>query len=128
MKKPKVYVVAKGYHDWSAAETHGELVFLSTEPFGRTSVSNMMRTFEPVLEESEPEDFIIISGLSVMCSLACSLFVLKHRRLNLLLFDAATEKYIKRKVMFDQGDKELDGKDMDSYLSRVRESTESEKT
>lgn len=106
MKRIKVYVIAKGFHNWEPAEAYGELVFLSTAPFGRTSVSNMVRTFSPVLEESGPEDFIIISGLSVMCSIACSLFVLKHRRLNLLLFDAATEKYVKRTVIFDQGEKE----------------------
>jgi hypothetical protein len=106
MKKRKVYVISKGYHNWEPAEFYGELIFLSTTPLGRTSVSNMVRMFEPVLEESEPDDFIVISGLSVMCSLACAIFAMKHSRLNLLLFDAATEKYVKRTVMFDQGDKE----------------------
>jgi len=97
----KVYVVAKGFHDWNSAAQHGELVFLSTEPVGRTAISNMLREFLPRMVDSEPEDHIVITGLSVMCSMACVIFALKHRRLNLLLFDAATDKYVKRTVMLD---------------------------
>lgn len=97
----KVYVVAKGFHSWSAAAEHGELVFLSTEPVGRTAVSNMLREFLPKMADSEPEDYIVITGLSVMCSIVCVIFALKHRRLNLLLFDAAGDKYVKRTVMLD---------------------------
>lgn len=99
--KKKVYVVARGLHDWSLAAQYGELIFLSNEPFGRTAVSNMVRKFAPGLADSKPEDYIVVTGLSVMCSLTCVLFALKHRRLNLLLFDAATEKYIKRTLMLD---------------------------
>lgn len=98
-EKHKVFIPAKGYHNWEAAARYGELVFMSNEPFSRAAVSNMIRTFEPFIEESDSEDYIVITGLSVMCSLACSLFVLKHGRLNLLLFDAASSKYIKRTVI-----------------------------
>jgi len=97
----KVYVVAKGFHSWDAASQHGELVFLSNEPVGRTAVSNMLREFLPRMADSEPEDHIVITGLSVMCSIVCVIFALKHRRLNLLLFDAASDKYVKRTVMLD---------------------------
>lgn len=110
-KQRKVYVVAKGFHDFSAAEQHGELVFLSTEPVVRTAVSNMLREFLPKMADSNPDDFIVITGLSVMCSVACVIFVLKHKRLNLLLFDVASEKYVKRSVMLDsieQVERELD--------------------
>lgn len=101
MEKRKVYIVAKGLHSWAAAEQYGELVFLSTAPFNRTAVSNMVRQFAPALRSSDPEDYIVVTGLSVMCSLACVLFAMRHKRLNLLLFDAATEKYVKRTVMLD---------------------------
>jgi hypothetical protein len=110
-EKRKVFVVAKGYHDFSAAEQHGELVFLSTEIVNRTAVSNMLREFFPRMEGSNPEDYIVITGLSVMCSIACVIFALKHKRLNLLLFDAAGDKYVKRSVILDsieQVERELD--------------------
>ena len=100
-EKPKVYVVAKGLHNWDEAYTHGEVVFLSSVPISRNAVSNIVRLFAPILKKSKPTDYIVITGLSVMCSIACALFVLKHQRLNLLLFDAAGSKYIKRTIMLD---------------------------
>jgi hypothetical protein len=99
--KRKVYVIAKGFHSWDAAEQHGELIFLSEEPVARTAVSNMLRQFLPAMADSKEDDYIVISGLSVMCSIACVIFALKHRRLNLLLFDAAGDKYVKRTVLLD---------------------------
>jgi hypothetical protein len=110
-EEKKVYIVARGLHSWDSAAQYGELVFLSESPFGRTAVSNMVRAFAPRLKDSKPTDYIVVTGLSVMCSLACVLFAIKHMRLNLLLFDAATEKYIKRTVMLDnleQVEQELD--------------------
>jgi len=110
-EKRKVYVVSKGFHDFSPAEEHGELVFLSVEPLAKTAVSNMLRMFLPKMANSKEDDYIAISGLSVMCSVACVIFALKHRCLNLLLFDAATERYVKRSLILDsieQVEKELD--------------------
>lgn len=100
-EKRKVYIVAKGLHDWSAARQFGELVFLSTIPIGRTAVSNMARLFMPQIEQSSKEDLIVITGLSVMNALACSLFAMKHKRLNLLLYDASGDKYVKRTLVFE---------------------------
>lgn len=103
-EQPRVYVVSKGFHDWSAAAKYGQLVFLSTEPIGRTAVSSMMRQFLPELEKSDPNDLIVITGLSVMCSLACAIFYSKHGRLNLLLYDASGNKYVNRTVVNPEGD------------------------
>ena len=99
--KRKIYVVAKGLHSWDLAAEYGELIFLSTAPIGRTGISNMTRLFAPVLANSQPDDYILITGLSVMCSIACTLFALRHKRLNLMMFDAASEKYIKRSIILD---------------------------
>ena len=108
--KRKVYVVSKGFHSFSAAEQYGELIYLSEVPIGRTQVSNILRMFIPKLANSKEDDLIVITGLSVMCALACSIFAMKHRRLNLLLFDAAKDGYVKRSVILDsiQGVEELD--------------------
>lgn len=106
MDEKRVYVVAKGFHSWEAAAQHGKLIFLSTDAIGRTAVSNMLRQFLPELEKSNPDDLIVITGLSVMCSLACSIFARKHGRLNLLLYDASGDKYVRRTVLFPEGERE----------------------
>ena len=102
-EKRKVFVVAKGFHDWTRAKDYGEVIFLSDTPVNRTAISSMARKFLPILkEQSRREDFLVISGLSVMCSIACSIFAGLHNRLNLLLYDAPSDRYILRAVVFGE--------------------------
>lgn len=98
---PKVYVVSKGFHDWEKASAFGEVVFLSKAPVNRMAVSCMARRFIPELENSSPDDLIVISGLSVMNTIAGAIFAMKHRRLNLLIYDSDNDRYVKRELIFD---------------------------
>jgi len=98
---PKVYIVSKGYHDWSAAERFGKIIFLARDQMERTSVSFMLRTFIPKMRGSKPDDFIVVTGLTVMCVIAAAIFVLKHKRLNLLLWNAPKGDYEQRLIPFD---------------------------
>jgi len=103
----KVFVVNHGCHDLSDAERFGELVFLSEGAINRYAVSNMYREFVQYLKDSNKEDFLLITGLSIMSSLACSIFARMHGRINLLLYKASRTSevdghYIERTVMFDE--------------------------
>jgi len=95
---PKVYVVNKSAHDFSSALDFGELIYLSEGPMNRYSTNNMHRQFGEILESSNPEDYILICGLGVMNVIACSLFVHRHQRLNLLLFKQG--QYIERNLVY----------------------------
>lgn len=83
---PTVYVVNRGCHDFSAAERYGTLINLSESSMNRFDLSKIWRKFEPILAKSSPEDWILISGLTVMSIVATSIFATKHRRLNILMF------------------------------------------
>jgi len=103
----KVFVVNRGCHDHSDAERFGELVFLSEGAINRYAVANMYREFVQQLRNSQEEDFLLITGLSVMSSLACSIFARMHGRINLLLYKASRTPdveghYIERTVMLDE--------------------------
>jgi len=103
----KVFVVNRGCHNHTDAERFGELVFLSEGAINRYAVANMYREFVQHLKESNKEDFLLITGLSVMSSLACSIFARMHGRINLLLFKATRTpevegRYIERTVMIDE--------------------------
>jgi hypothetical protein len=101
-RRRKVFVVSKGFHDWQKAAKFGDVVFLSNSSMNRVAVSGMMRKFLPILQEqSQPEDIIVISGLSVMNSLACAIFAMLHQKLTLLLYDGDNERYILREVPLD---------------------------
>lgn len=102
----KVYVVNKGGHDISAAEKWGELVYLSRGSMNRYATSNIYRKFVRHLSQSSPGDFILLTGLTVMSAIACSIFARKHGRLNLLLFHASRTEgvephYVERVIDID---------------------------
>ena len=103
----KVFVINRGCHDLSDAERFGELVFLSEGSINRYAVSNMYREFVQHLKKSTKEDFLLITGLSVMSSLACAIFARMHGRINLLLYKASRMSeveghYVERTVMIDE--------------------------
>lgn len=90
----KVYIVNKSSHNFSAAEQFGEIVFLSDGPMNRYSTNNMFRTFNALMKDSSPSDYIVPCSLNVMNAIACSIFAHRHGTLNLLLFKQG--KYIER--------------------------------
>lgn len=97
--KPKIFVINRSSHDLSAAEKFGDLVYLSEGSVSPFNTNLMCRKFSEKLENSKPTDYILLTSLTVMCSLACSIFSRKHGRLNLLLFKDGG--YIERKHVFD---------------------------
>lgn len=105
-----VYVVNKGCHDHSDAERFGKLVYLSHGAINRYATSNMFREFMPKLSNSNKEDYILITGLTVMSSMACAIFAMLHKRLNLLLYKSTRKegeagRYVER-TMILENDKE----------------------
>ncbi len=101
MADKTVYVVNKGAHDFDDAERFGRLVYLSEGPMNKFSVDKMYREFATRLRDSSPEDYILITGLTVMACIACSSFSFLHGgRLNLLLFK--NNRYIERTLRLDK--------------------------
>ncbi len=97
---PKVYVVNQGGHDFSTAERFGRLIFMTEGYQPKYSVAAALRRFQFCMQESKLEDWILLTGLSVLNCIACSVFVLKHNRLNLLLFDG--KGYVQRILIIDE--------------------------
>lgn len=95
-----VFVLNKSGHDFSAAERYGKLIFLSQGKISPYSVTKMFRDFVFKMKNSTKDDFILLTGLSTMAAIACSCFVYKHGRLNLLLFK--DNHYIERHLVFDE--------------------------
>lgn len=94
---PTVYVVNKGGHDYSRAERFGRLVYCSEGLVAKHDVSQMLRVILDKMEHSDPTDYILLTSLASLCSIACSVFALKHHRLNLLLFKDGD--YIERQLI-----------------------------
>ena len=93
----KVFIVNQSAHDFSPAEKYGKIIFLSSGPINRYATNSMHRKFVEYMKDSTEEDYIVPCSLNVMNSLACSIFAVKHRKLNLLLYKNG--EYIERNLI-----------------------------
>ncbi len=97
-QRPNVYVVNKSAHDFSDAYRFGDLVFLSEGKQSRYAANDICRQFKPILEVSEPNDYILLTSLTVMNVIAASLFSVSHGKLNLLIHQSETNSYVERRL------------------------------
>ena len=99
---PKVYIVSNSGHDYDPAKEHGELIFMSEGMVNKFHLTEMVRHFVTYLKHSEPTDFVLPSGPLIMNIISCCLFVMKHHKINLLLYyiKAGRAKYILRRLNF----------------------------
>ncbi len=88
MKKVRVYVTAKGSHDYSKAEEHGELIFLYDEDRKANVFASdaLVKEIEERLSGSTPDDFLLLSGSMTPAAIAFSVMMQKHGLVNNLLF------------------------------------------
>jgi len=93
----KVYVVNKSSHDFSPAEKYGKLIFCTEGRMNRFAVNDMVRSFKEAFKGSKKDDYILLCSLSVMNSIACSVFARKHGTLNLLLYKDG--EYLERNLV-----------------------------
>lgn len=90
---PNVYCVNKSGHDFSEALKFGDIIYLSDYAQPRFNTNNIYRTFKPILEASNQDDYILLTGLTVMNVIACSIFAILHNRLNLLIHQVEGNSY-----------------------------------
>ena len=102
---PKVYVLSDN-HNCSAAAMYGDIVTLTGGRISRFSTNLMLRILSAGMKNSSREDFIVISSLTVLCVIACAVFVMKHKRLNLLIHKLEDERntYLLRTLDFTESD------------------------
>lgn len=100
MSTPNVYVINRSSHDFSDAKRFGDLVFLSQGNINRFATNKIARFFAPMIDSSKPDDYILITGLTVMTCIATGMFAYKHGRLNLLIH-RANHTYAERRMVFD---------------------------
>lgn len=98
----RVYIVNKGPHNFELAEAYGELVFCTDGNLDRTDLAQMHRIFSDVFKDSEPTDMLLLTSLSSLCSVACSVFAVLHGELHLLIHKGPREEgYFERSIFFD---------------------------
>lgn len=93
----RVFILNKGGHDYSKAERFGQLVYCSEGLLAKYDIGKMLRVLEDAMKGSAASDYILLTSLSSLCSVACAIFALRHQCLNLLIFKDGD--YVERKIL-----------------------------
>lgn len=96
---PRVFIPNKGFHDFSAAERFGELIYLTEDaiPTG-LSVNQIYRLITNKMAESSSDDMLLICSLSILNAAAASVLARKHGCVNYLIYQASTDTYRRERV------------------------------
>lgn len=89
----RVWVTNYAGHDYEKAKPFGELCYLTKGYISFQSLDRVKFTLAQALIDSSPDDYLLLSGTSIVCVIAAVLFYAMHRRLNLLNFDKTKDAY-----------------------------------
>ncbi len=93
---PTVFMVNCQEQHLNGVRNIKNLVKLSEGKVNAFSTSKIAEDFKRKLEDSKPADIILLSGYVSLNVIATSIIVLKHDRLNLMIFDARKREYSHR--------------------------------
>ncbi len=96
----KVFIVNKGDHNYDAAKEFGELVIVSEGSIDKYEPAKIAEEFDKILVNSEPGDYILLSGLALVNAIATGLMVDMHGKVNFLLYHQRKRIYIPKTVQF----------------------------
>jgi len=96
----RVYVLNKGSHNYSDARRFGDIHVVSDGLIPVSNVGLMYRMVQEAFKGASPDDYIVLSSLTSLCSVACASFAARFKRLNLLIWDGKS-RYVERHMVFD---------------------------
>jgi hypothetical protein len=94
----KVYIPNLSAHNHSDASRYGDLVYITKGQLQKYATNNMYRVWIEALRESQPDDYILLTGLNTLCSIGTAIFGAMHGRVNLLIW--RNDRYISREIVF----------------------------
>lgn len=100
--RPTVWVVNFAGHNYEAAEEFGRLEYLTRGYVSMGSLDRLFYTVAEAVAKTEREDYLLLSGLIALNSIAAAVWLEKHRILRLLLWDQKLKKYRPLVITRDQ--------------------------
>ena len=97
---PRVYIPNKSMHDFGPAEKWGELIFLTEGRVNTFKANDLAQVICEGMADSEPIDFVVLSGSPILSGLAMAKFAHRHGRVNLLIYNGVN--YESRQIVFPE--------------------------
>lgn len=95
----KIWIANATGHDFTAARKFGDELIPITE--GRINIFNvkaMVEEFKTKMEPYEKDDWLLLSGSSIINVIASQIVVDRFGEVKFLIYDAANRSYIPREI------------------------------
>lgn len=89
----KVWIANYAGHPYDAAEKFGEFHYMTR---GYVSLGNLDRLVYDIVKKivkTEPDDFLLLSGLCIISTIAATAWMLRHGRVKILHWDKKKSDY-----------------------------------
>lgn len=88
----RVWIVNFAGHDYSDAEKWGEIRPVTIGYVGQGSFDRLLYDVVNGLKDSQPDDWMLPSGLTILNVIAAAVWLKMHGELRILVFDRKAEK------------------------------------
>jgi len=99
----KVWIVNSSGHDFEGARKFGDELIPLT--YGRVNIFNVERLFEEFkgkMSSFEEEDWLLLSGNTILNVIATLIIYEKFSNTNILIFDVIKKEYVPREITTKQ--------------------------
>ena len=97
-----VYAVSDSGHDYSSAETLGQLVFLYNGKINVFASGQLVKDIQEKLISSKPDDMLLPSGNALAVCIAFSVLMNKHGQVNHLIYSFRNKMFEVRTIYKSQ--------------------------
>jgi len=91
--KHRVFVTNYAGHDYTQAEQFGKIVFVTKGFVSFESLDRLKFMVTESLLDTTPDDYILLSGTTLICSLVVSIWLHMHKVAHILNWDKKTSDY-----------------------------------
>ena len=83
-------------HDYTSAAKYGAIRPITSGNYAIFKTSRLIDEAVQALLESDEEDYLLVSGSSVVAAICMAVWLIMHKKANLLLHDRRQTQYVQR--------------------------------
>lgn len=89
-----VYIAGLGHHDYEPAKEFGDLKVVISGQVDLTKLSELLEKIRDAMHDSQPGDYVLLSGAPLICLLCVLHLMDKHGAVNVLQWDGVLRDYV----------------------------------
>jgi hypothetical protein len=101
-QRPRVFVTNFAGHDYTKAEKYGEIVWVTKGYVSFHSLDRVKYRVCEALKDSKPEDWLLLSGIPMICVVAACYWLWNHNKVKLLVHDKRSDGEYRELIISDK--------------------------